>query len=256
MRNARTLTGLSWGALLISALTPLAVFVYLGSQSRLMGDDFKYLFYGDQLGPLGTVQFWRANWHGAYSDQFVHGLLASFRETLPRAALAVYVFTWVLGLAWLGRLAMPLLRFNKRHRLIAAVFATAIIGSFLHGVLSPLSIYYYSASIRYTLPLALLTVYAAATLHCISRPRAQTPIGLAVMFGAIFCFLNAGFSEIYLIYRGVRSAFNCSARSLCPDARGAKAERPGASRGRMARHSHKRDRAIDGAGHRDTTRAH
>ena len=198
---ARFRFGADWKVLLILSLVPLALFVYLGTQSRLIGDDYGVFVISRELGPWETMLYRRNEWTASYSEFFVHGLFVPLQETAPRIMPAFIIIIWNTGLVWLFFRALALLKIHRHRPIISIVFAAFIAGATVNAIISPLSIYYFTGSVRYLLPIALLTLYTAANLHFIGRTKSRRQIAVAVFAGSLFSFFNAGFSEMYLIYQ-------------------------------------------------------
>ncbi|MCY3832554.1 MAG: hypothetical protein OXG85_06025 [Chloroflexi bacterium] len=83
------------------ALLPLALFIYLGSHSRLWFDDFCHLTAGLEYGHWGSVLFWRNSHNGSFSWYFLHGLTAPLDELAPSAFVVIIIAAWLFGLVWL-----------------------------------------------------------------------------------------------------------------------------------------------------------
>ena len=187
-------------ALLILSLLPLAVFVYLGSQSRLMGDDYTRLAFCGDLGPWETLLRYRSRWSGGYSNFLLHCFVAPWGQTVPRVTLAIIIAIWLGGLTWLSAQGLSLIRINRHRLLISGILASFIVGATINAII-PLSIFYYTALVPYTLSLALFTVYTAAMLHLVTRIKNGKQLALVAIAGSLYCFVNAGLSEIYLLYQ-------------------------------------------------------
>ncbi len=201
MQIARFRFPVGWLVLLMLSLAPLAVFTYLGSQSRLIGDDFWVFGAGRDLGPWETILRVRDSWTSTYSDFFLHSLVVPLRETAPRIMPAIIMIIWNFALACIVFQVLRLLKIGRHRLIISIVFAAFIAGATVNGILSPLSIYYYWGAVKYLLPMALLTVYTAAALLLIPRLKSRRQVVVATLAGSIFCFINAGFSEMFLIYQ-------------------------------------------------------
>lgn len=201
MQLARFRIRVDWIVLLMLSLAPLAVFIYLGSQSRLIGDDFWMLGKGRDLGPLESVLYWRDIWTGTYSDFYLHSLVAPLRETAPRIMPAIIMIIWNFALAFLGFQVLRRLKVGRHRLMISFVFAAFIVGATVNAIISPLSVYYYLGAVKYLLPVALLTVYIAAALFLVPRIRNRRQAAVATLGGSLFCFINAGFSEMLLTYQ-------------------------------------------------------
>ena len=201
MRIARFRIPVDWLVLLMLSLAPLAVFTYLGSQSRLIGDDYWVFGAGRDLGPWESILKLRNTWTSTYSDFFLHSLVVPLRETAPRIMPAIIIIIWNFALACIVFQGLRLLKIGRHRLIIAVVFAAFIVGATVNGIISPLSVYYYWGAVKYLLPMALFTVYAAAALLLIPRIKSRRQVAVAALAGSLFCFINAGFSEMFLTYQ-------------------------------------------------------
>ncbi len=185
--------------LLCPSLALLALFAYLGQFARMVSDDFCNIHYGAELGSVGAMQYWRAAWSGSYTDHLIIGLVAPLGTVLPRIFPAVIILLWLLSLAWFFNRGLALLQV-KRHRFsLCFILSTLVLAVTINAFDSPQSIYWFVASNKYTLPLAILTAYLAVTLDALRQPWSNKRTIAITVAGAAICFMNAGFSEAYVV---------------------------------------------------------
>jgi len=87
---------------------------------------------------------------------------------------------------------------SRLRRPLALSMSALSVAAAIYAFYSPQSFYWYTASIPYTLPVALLTIYMALAIRMAPRWRKNIPSLLGV--GAVG-FLVAGFSEMYLVFQ-------------------------------------------------------
>ena len=183
------------------AMAPAIVFAILGQFSRMVGDDFDHLRLGLEHGPWQNVLYWRSRWNGAYSDYLIHGLLGRFDVVVPPAFPIIIIAIWILGLAWLLCQIMVFLNVLRYRKTFAVSLAALTVAASVSAFYGPQSFYWYSASARYTFPLALFTVYLALMLKAGQGRRSITWLAVCALGGTFICFISAGFSEMYLVFQ-------------------------------------------------------
>ena len=189
---------LKWLMLLLS-LMPAALFAYLGHFSRLMGDDYRAFSMVRELGAWDSMLHWWNAWNGSYSVNLLHGLLEPLGTArIPPIFPTFIIILWLLGLSWIILQALRHLQVGYGRLPIAIALAALIIAAMIQGLHTWESIYWYSASARYSLPGALCVIYLAATLEFARRPRSRLPMALATSLSALTCFITAGLSEMHL----------------------------------------------------------
>ena len=187
--------------LIAVALVPATMYAVLGSYSRLVWDDFIHIYRGLELGPWRNMLHWREIWNGSYTYYFVHGLLAPLDTLAPSISVALIVSIWALGATWLSYQLLGLLRV-QRHRLSIAISLAALsVSASTNAFYSAQSIYWFSASLRYTLPLAIFLVFLALVIFVAKRPRSNSQNALSMALAVAFCFVSAGFAETYLVFQ-------------------------------------------------------
>ena len=189
--------------LLLMALAPAFVYAWLGTYSRL-ASDWLVVVYGKALDPLENIAYWRNYGSGSYSFFALHSLAAPlFDEGLAPLTPVLVVCLWTLGMAWL--IAPFLSRFGCRRdrRKIALAIAALATAASLQALFHPQAYYWYSASTRYVLPLALLAVYFGLALRAARKGETLRGLSLSALAGAATCFVAAGLSELHAIVQWV-----------------------------------------------------
>ena len=183
------------------AMAPAIVFAILGQFSRMVGDDFHHLLLGRELGWWENVLYGRSRWGGSYSYYIFHGLLGPLDTAVPSAFPIIIIAIWILGLAWLLCQIMVFLNVLRYRKTFAVSLAALTVAASVSAFYGPQSFYWYSASARYTFPLALFTVYLALMLKAGQGRRSITWLAVCALGGTFICFISAGFSEMYLVFQ-------------------------------------------------------
>ena len=202
MISQRISLGIS--ALLVAlALVPSLLFAYHGQFSRMFGDDYCRVESGLAHGPFDNVAIWRSNWAGSYTKYFLHSVFAPLDWQITRILPAAASLLWLIGLFWLLWRAFGLWGW-RRHRLSAALIcASLLLATMIDGFYTKETFFYYTAHLTYAMPMALFTLYMAAILESVIRLRARRSLVVAAVGSFVFCFLNAGFAEMYLVTQAI-----------------------------------------------------
>ena len=188
--------------LLVSqALVPILLFAYLGQFNRMISDDYCYISGGRTLGPLNNLIVQRNIWNGSYSDYFMRGMLGPLDWEAVRILPAATILIWLFGMVWLMWQALGLWHLRRNRLTIAVICASLLLAATINAFYSKETIFYYSAHMRYTLPLAMFTVFLAAVLEATKRLSTRPSCATAAFASVVFCFVNAGFSEMYLVFQ-------------------------------------------------------
>ncbi len=186
----------AWAVVLVLALLPLMLIVILGSHGRLMGDDFCHLISGLEYGPWGNALYWRNSLNGSFSFYFLHGLTAPLDTQAAGVIVAIIVLAWTFGLAWMILACHQLFRRDRPPLIRTVMMAAALVWLAVHGLATPLSIYFYSAATRHTLPVAIFVVALAACCEYIPRVQSVRRLVAACAIFALVAFVNTGMSEV------------------------------------------------------------
>ena len=180
------------------ALTPALLYAYLGQFSRLRSDDYCVVAFGQELGAWGYMMYERDTWAGSYANWFLKGALAPLDILAVRIMPALIVILWLVGLFWLVDEGLTHLKISHSRRPLALVIAALGVAGAINGSYMPQSLYWYSSSVKYVLPSALLTIYLALTVWLAKRTRLPA---WGIMAGAALYFITAGASEMFLVFQ-------------------------------------------------------
>ena len=180
------------------ALTPAALFAYLGQFSRLRFDDYCAVAIGQELGAWGYMKHKLDTWSGAYANFFFKGMIAPLDTLLPRIMPPLIVVLWLVGLFWLIDEGLTRLKISHSRRPLALAIAALGVAGAISSSYAPQSFYWYSSSVKYTLPLTLLMIYLALTIWLAKRTRLPA---WGLMAVAALYFITAGASEMFVVFQ-------------------------------------------------------
>ena len=182
------------------ALMPAALYVYLGQFSRIIADDYCYMARYHSLGLWSGVLQEFNGWSGSYAALIFKGIIAPLDVLAPRVLPAVIIALWLAGSYWLVFQVLAHLKIDHSRRTLALTLAAFIVTASVHALHSTQSIYFYSASARHTLPIALLTIYLALAYWTIGRADGRR-FYWGIIAGGLLCFISAGGSEVFVIFQ-------------------------------------------------------
>lgn len=192
---------------LLGSLVPLLLFAYLGQYSRLMADDYGHLGKALESGTWEALLFWREYWNGDYTNFLLYGLLAPLGATAPSVFPTCIILIGIFGFRWLGLKLLAFLEINRNRYLIALSLASLILTASINGFNTEQVFFWLSASLEYTWPVLTLLVGLAAVTELGSRISGNKQLSAAALAVCLGGFLNAGFSEMYMVFQLVFAAF-------------------------------------------------
>ena len=181
------------------ALAPAALYAYLGQFSRLQADDYCSVARGQELGVWDYMTYkLHTLGGGGYVNWFFKGAAAPLDILAVRIMPALIVILWLFGLFWLVDEGLAHLKISHSRRPLAlAIAALGVAGAISSSPLPP-SFYWFAASTRYILPLALLAIYLALAVWLAKRTRLPA---WGLMAVAALYFITAGASEMFLVFQ-------------------------------------------------------
>ena len=185
-----------WALLLALCLVPMLLFAFLGFSSRPMSDDFCHFAITPSLSIRDNLLYWRNGGdNGSYSNLAMNSLLTPFGLSVARAFPALLIGLWFVSTAAL--LSGLMGRFGLiRHRLVIALaLAALLVAAISDSTSTPAALYWYTASLKYTAPMLVLTLYLVLLLHVVKHAQGRAAFWLTTIAGAALCFFAAGFAE-------------------------------------------------------------
>ncbi|MCY3779427.1 MAG: hypothetical protein OXG78_03875 [Chloroflexi bacterium] len=186
-----------------AAALPVFMFAYLGHFSRMIADDYCVIAKSQELGPWEALHYYYTSWTSSYTRFYVVGLLAPLDKALAPITPVALVLLWCAALVWLSWLTARRLRLDSPARLLLLALAFLLVTASIYGMHSMQSFYWFISSTAYTLPIPLLAICVGIALKAACWPvRSGRFVLVAICLGMV-CFINAGFSEMYLVVQGV-----------------------------------------------------
>jgi len=186
---------------LLLALVPLLMCLYLGQFSRLIVDDYAYLGKALHDGTWQALIFWRNNWSGDYSNQLIYGLLAAHAVAIPSLFPIILATTSFLGFLWFNIRVLSYLGVAHGRGIAAVVMASLAVAATFNGFFTWQTFFWFSASVENSLPATILMLCLALSLETAGQLRSEGRRTLAAIAAALLGFINAGFSEMYLVFQ-------------------------------------------------------
>ena len=184
----------------VLVMIPLAIYAYLGQFSRMMGDDWGYFANIQWLGFRDNFLYWWNSWQSSYTFLFAIELLSMLGPRyVPPVFPALVLLIWLVGLAWLVALTLRYLGFAGDNLPLSIILAAFLMLAGVAAFPTLESIFWFSATIRQTLPVGIFALYLAFMLEVCSRNWPKRRLAAAASVGAIASFLNGGFSEVWVL---------------------------------------------------------
>lgn len=192
----------SFGLILISILTALGMYGYIGTFNRLMGDSLCSYYYAQRLGLFRSIWYWRRTWSGRYSAYGFDWLLSNILSVQNISFfIPVVIIIWIAVNTWAGYL---ILRNNTSEKNL--FFISLLIGSssvFITLATSPYiqqSFYWIDGFRAYTLPIIILpfsfTIYSLLT-----RDNSKFHVMTVAFISFLLPFVNGGLSETFAAFQ-------------------------------------------------------
>ena len=187
-------------SLTLIALAPAALFAYLGSFSRLMGDDYGYFASALRLGFRDSFGHWWNNWHGSYSFIVAFDALAPLGpENLPPVMPTVLISLFTLGQAWLIWHVLRDLQVDRDRLWIAVIVAALSAFATIISFHTRENYFHFIASLRHTAPVGAFLLFLGLALELARRIRSRPQSAWAAAACALIGFTIAGMSELHAL---------------------------------------------------------
>ena len=183
------------------ALVPLMLFTYLGLHNRVMADDYIYLGLARDVGTWKAMAIWREVWNGDYSNFLLYGLLARLGTAAPPVFALFLCASAFVGFGWLTNLILAYLGIRARRRIASVVLAALTTAATINGFYHPQVFYYLTVAVEYTWPAVMLLLGIALAVETARRLHGNVQHVLVAFAAALYALINAGFSEMYLVFQ-------------------------------------------------------
>ena len=134
MTSTRLLRPFIKYAMVAAAMAPLALFAHLGQFTRFISDDYLTTYIGIRHGPIGGLIYWYNSWSASYTRSLVVSSMAALDTLAVRVMPGLVLVVWLVGLVWLMRQGLSILRVRKHATAISisvsALLLAAIVNAF------------------------------------------------------------------------------------------------------------------------------
>jgi hypothetical protein len=188
-------------AAVLFALAPTLLFAYIGFYMRMMRDDYSRIANALEINPIALVMNYRNSWSGSFGNFFIQGLFGPLNGSIAQLMPALVIAIWLLGLIWLLAITIKHFQLAAKPLTVSAVVASLVVAATINGFYSLETLYWYTASTAYALPLALAPCGIALSLALLRRSRSTRHRAACAVIVALAAFATAGFSEMYLVFQ-------------------------------------------------------
>lgn len=181
------------------ALTLLS-YAALGSNSRVIADDYCTAADGVTYGVSGSVQHYYETWSGAHAAYAIYALLAPFQPELHTFLTGLHLSVWWLALVWLIY-EMAIITGVEQKVLPASLVATVGLYAIVSTAPSDEALYWFASLLGYTLPCILIVVYACLILLLLRQTPSPAIHLIGVIASSVIGFFNAGIAETTAVFQ-------------------------------------------------------
>lgn len=180
--------------ILLLCLAPMLMFAWIGLYARPQSDDLCHIVDASMQTVWEAVLIKRSGINGSSANIVVMNLLGPLDIHVTALFPTLLIASWFATSAALLNKTLALLN-APRSRTIAVSASALLISAACAGFYTLRSVYWYTASVKYGLPMTLVTVYLLLLLHVITRPPGKGSAWRLTAFGAALCFAAANFAE-------------------------------------------------------------
>lgn len=184
---------------LLATLLPVALYAWLGQYTRPLIDDYYTLRIGRELGPWDGMHFHFNSWSGGFVNFYIKSAMAPLDILAPPVTTWLLIAIWLIAALWLARGLLPRLGIERPRWKLELAIAASIVTASIYAQYSLQTYYWHAASIAYSMPIAVLTMFLALVAGSPLRSASLTQILWRALAGALLCFLSAGFHEIVVV---------------------------------------------------------
>lgn len=187
-------------SLLALCLVPMLLFAWMGWHTRPYTDDFCHItdFAQQDLWQLILSQR-NADNNGSYSTLITAVALGPFGLAIVQIFPALLIALQFIATSALCNRSLRVLGVGRHRMAIAVGLAALLVGAVCASVLTQQVYYWFTASMKYSLPLALLPLFLLLTLHVAGAQTQTHRLRLWMLVGGVLCFFIAGFAETFTI---------------------------------------------------------
>jgi len=170
-------------------------------------DDYGHLALPREIGIWQAMLFWREAWQGDYSNYLLYGLLAPLGASAPSLFALFFCASAFVGFGWLCNIILARLGIQGHRRVPSVILASLTTAATINGFYDPQVFYFMSPALDYGWPAVMLLLGIALVMTVARRLQGKLQHVLAAVAAAIYAFLSAGLSEMYLVFQLTALAF-------------------------------------------------
>lgn len=183
------------------ALVPLLLFTFFGLSTRLHADDYANLALPLRIGVWEAMLYWRGAWNGGYSNFLLYGLLAPLGVAAPPFFSFTLIATGFVAFSWIVNTILAHLSIQEHRRAMVVALASLMMAATINGIYTPHTFHWFTSAVVYMWPAGMFLLGIALAVEAARRLRGNVQLLLAAIASAVYAFVNAGFSEMYLVFQ-------------------------------------------------------
>lgn len=183
------------------ALVPLLLFAFFGLSTRLHADDYANLALPLRIGAWEAMLHWRGLWNGGYSNFLLYGLLAPLGVAAPPFFAFTLIATGFVAFSWFVNRVLAHLSIEEYRRAMVVALASLMMAATINGIYTPHTFHWFTSAVVYMWPAGMFLLGISLAVEAARRLRGNIQLLLAAIASAVYAFVNAGFSEMYLVFQ-------------------------------------------------------
>ena len=183
------------------ALVPLLLFTFFGLSNRLRFDDYVNLGLPMRIGTWEAMLYWRDLWNGGFSNFLLYGLLAPLGIGAPSFFSGALIATAFVAYSWVANAVLAPLNIHSYRRAAAVALGALMVAATINGIYTPHTFHWFTSALVYMWPVGMFLLGIALTVEAARRLVGDVQLLLAAIPSAAFALVNAGFSEMYLVFQ-------------------------------------------------------
>ncbi len=186
--------------LLLLSGVPAFLFAYLGHFSRLIIDEHCVFAVARGKDAWQVILHYYNTHTASFSRVFLHSVFAPIDVLATSLMPLAIVVLSTVGLYWLLHRIVASLLSGRPNRIALWIISLLVTAAAINAFISPESMYWYNASIGYTLPAVLSIMYLALLLERACRVRSSLATCLHIVASAAIAFVLGGASEMFVVF--------------------------------------------------------
>ena len=195
----------AYALILTACLAPMLLFMWIGTYSRPQSNDYCYILDAHNLTLWEHLQLHRngrpyadgRTERGAFTYIAVMNALTPMGIQVTTALPAMLIAAWFATAAALLYKTFAALGLSRRRAPLALLASALLVAATCASFFTIRSMYWYSASIKYGVPLILMALYLLLLLHVATRPQDKGGAWWQAALGGALCFFAAGSAETF-----------------------------------------------------------